>query len=74
MGLLDPVKISHKTMTTEGGHIDFMFLGPSTQPLLGTATVVNPEFPREGCQPRGGGINLLSGPFFCPETARNWKH
>ena len=34
-GLLSPgpVKIRHKKMVTDGGRIDFMFLGPPTQPL-----------------------------------------
>ena len=31
-GPLGPVKIGHKKMATEGGRIDFMFLGPPPLP------------------------------------------
>ena len=34
---LGPVKISHKNMATDGGHIDFMFLA-SPFPAAGSAT------------------------------------
>ena len=35
------VKISHKKMATEGGRIDFMFLGPSpVHPTAGSTTAV----------------------------------
>ena len=33
-----PVKIGHKKMATEGGRIDFMFLGPPPYPAAGSAT------------------------------------